>query len=477
MLAVGVGGLGIWGTQEHATRMESSIASEAETIANRAVHDVHVTVSGRDITAGGLANSPGEKEALIAALDAVPGRRVVRDELELLPKAEPFVMAATKTDGGMILQGNVPTEADRAQLSESGASGAEGLTLASGASPGWASAVEAGLAALASLDEGVFSMEDTRARLSGLARTPVERDQALEALNALPDGYAMETEFELRDDGTPPDVWLSWNIAEGAKLNGKLPAETKGADLAEALGVPLVADETKTGLVGGDRKDALLNAVKGLKPWLGQMDTAELRLLENAIALRAVATPGADTELLAAALRDDLAGMDITLETAAQTARAGAVRDNVLTGQKERFLNGFWLPDVTFRADERSCAQQSDSALREARIGFVSGSARLGPKAVTAVNRLASVVRKCVTEAGLTAELGGHTDSTGDAQRNFELSYDRALAVQAALVQRGVPEGAINAVGYGQNKPIADNATEEGRAMNRRTTIVWFAGE
>ncbi len=63
----------------------------------------------------------------------------------------------------------------------------------------------------------------------------------------------------------------------------------------------------------------------------------------------------------------------------------------------------------------------------------------------------------------------GHTDNTGTAAANLELSGGRALAVKTYVVGKGVDKARIVAVGCGQDKPIADNTTEAGRAKNRRT--------
>ena len=72
----------------------------------------------------------------------------------------------------------------------------------------------------------------------------------------------------------------------------------------------------------------------------------------------------------------------------------------------------------------------------------------------------------------LTLQVIGHTDSTGSVSGNLTLSAQRANAVVDALVQRGVKVSRLSAIGMGSNQPIASNATEAGRAQNRRVMLV-----
>ncbi|KPA90825.1 OmpA family protein [Pseudomonas asplenii] len=67
-----------------------------------------------------------------------------------------------------------------------------------------------------------------------------------------------------------------------------------------------------------------------------------------------------------------------------------------------------------------------------------------------------------------TTVVAGHTDSIGTEAYNQKLSERRAQAVKEILVQKGVAASRIDAVGYGKSRPVADNATEAGRAINRR---------
>ena len=62
----------------------------------------------------------------------------------------------------------------------------------------------------------------------------------------------------------------------------------------------------------------------------------------------------------------------------------------------------------------------------------------------------------------------GHTDNRGDPAMNMKLSDGRAASVKTWLEQHGVEQGRLESHGYGLEKPIADNNTNEGRAANRR---------
>ena len=73
---------------------------------------------------------------------------------------------------------------------------------------------------------------------------------------------------------------------------------------------------------------------------------------------------------------------------------------------------------------------------------------------------------------GRLIEVQGYTDSQGAADYNLGLSQRRAESVRAYLVSKGVPSDKITAKGYGKDRPVADNATAEGRADNRRVEIV-----
>jgi OmpA-OmpF porin, OOP family len=72
----------------------------------------------------------------------------------------------------------------------------------------------------------------------------------------------------------------------------------------------------------------------------------------------------------------------------------------------------------------------------------------------------------------MQVELDGHTDNTGNAAANKQLSIDRATALRDMLTQAGIDPARIATQGYGADKPVASSDTEEGKAKNRRTELV-----
>jgi outer membrane protein OmpA-like peptidoglycan-associated protein len=106
-------------------------------------------------------------------------------------------------------------------------------------------------------------------------------------------------------------------------------------------------------------------------------------------------------------------------------------------------------------------------------INFSSNSAVLEPESMVVLEAFAAYLKE---HPGMRIEIHGHTDNVGDDGQNLNLSNERAFAVFEALTAKfGVPRNQITASrGYGETRPIADNANEEGRKKNRRTefTIV-----
>lgn len=105
-------------------------------------------------------------------------------------------------------------------------------------------------------------------------------------------------------------------------------------------------------------------------------------------------------------------------------------------------------------------------ALNLMTLHFDAGTANIGADGSDVLTAAAAAIK--AAPAGTRVEIGGHTDNTGDPAGNLRLSDARANAVRAKLIELGAEADALTAKGYGDSRPIADNASEEGRAKNRR---------
>jgi len=102
-------------------------------------------------------------------------------------------------------------------------------------------------------------------------------------------------------------------------------------------------------------------------------------------------------------------------------------------------------------------------------VSFWDGSDQLQPESYPALD---NVYESLAYYADLRVEIAGHTDNVGDEDANKSLSMKRARSVLNYLVSKGIPKGRMTARGYGMERPVASNNTEDGRAANRRIEVI-----
>lgn len=147
---------------------------------------------------------------------------------------------------------------------------------------------------------------------------------------------------------------------------------------------------------------------------------------------------------------------------------ADAVTDTDVDGVPD-LLDACPSTAVGRAVDSRGCpaADEVQFGVLEG-VTFESASATLTPKAESVLDQTASELLRA---PDIRIAIMAHTDNQGPASGNLDLSKQRALSVARYLVSRGVAATRIRPEAYGESKPLASNATREGRAMNRRVEL------
>lgn len=424
-------------------------------------------IEGQTITISGR-GTPDALSQVTTMLGNLPTTYTVKPSLEVTDDGAPLRLAidytgTTATASGKYPAGFRPRSPLGLALTDTG----RGSFVSSAT---FVANADAGVAALGQLQSGTLVITEDTIALAGQAASP----QVGSVIDRLLDGVpaTITRDITYIDDGSPAAWNLTYSADAGASLEGRLPTTVSVDDLATALGVailgaPSVAAEDDTPTAASD----ILTIASDVLPELEQLT---LSADGTDMALDLVTSPSVDIDLLATDLAQRLPpNVAFSIQPVAPLPQQGSARVNAATGMAEVFLDGFWIPDLDFSTTLDGCSAQSRAILDAGQINFLSGSARLDATSIRTINALAAVAKPCV-EADLDLEVSGHTDASGDADQNQILSQDRAVAVRAALIDRGVPARAITAIGFGADRPVANNDTPEGRTLNRRTEIDWF---
>ncbi|HEX5153325.1 MAG TPA: OmpA family protein [Parafilimonas sp.] len=110
-----------------------------------------------------------------------------------------------------------------------------------------------------------------------------------------------------------------------------------------------------------------------------------------------------------------------------------------------------------------------NATVRMKNIQFASRSFELEPVSMIELNKLVELMKD---NPSVTIRINGYTDNVGNGTDNLKLSDDRAKAVVSYLASQGIDAKRLTSKGFGELQPIADNSTEEGKALNRRTEFI-----
>lgn len=138
--------------------------------------------------------------------------------------------------------------------------------------------------------------------------------------------------------------------------------------------------------------------------------------------------------------------------------------------------NPMFIGDVRIAAGGRDLydALAADGRVATHGILFATNSARIRPESTPTLEQIGAMLKD---HPELRLSIEGHTDAQGETSYNLDLSKRRADAVRDFLVDKlGVDAGRLETAGYGEDRPVADNTTPEGRQQNRRVELVKLGG-
>jgi outer membrane protein OmpA-like peptidoglycan-associated protein len=483
ILCIGVVALGLWTQFVTLPQIETRIRGAAEAVVATAIHGLKVQVSGRDIDLSGLADSDAELAQVMRGLRDIVGQSTVQKQsIEVLTTAMPYVFILGKA-GDLTISGSVPSEAARLRLRSIFGDQVDGLTLASGAPKDWEGLIAAGMTALKPMADGAIQLEGDLMILRGNVASPQDAKLITDSLATMK--TPVINGIRVLDDGTPTKYGLNYQRIGGTSIRGKLPKGLSVALMQKALGVPKIKGDVKIAMAGDAGEADYLTAWAGILDQLESL-TSSVNGADRKVLAKLI--PGADAARVKAALETD--GFVAQITEQPKPVAEGDTRNNPDTGAPEVFNGGAWTmvepviaepiiaaptvvePVVIEPPDAALCQVTTDAILAQTNVVFLPNSDQLDANGDGVVAELVKGMLPCATGA-LRAEIGGHTDTSGDPNQNLILSQLRADRVRAALISAGLPEVMLTAKGYGSAQPISENESAEGRAQNRRTAITW----
>ncbi|MEM8792439.1 MAG: OmpA family protein [Pseudomonadota bacterium] len=318
------------------------------------------------------------------------------------------------------------------------------------------------------LREAEVDVSEGRIRLEGTVKREFEAQGTRAALNAaLPQGW----QADIAIDDAPPLPALRLDQTGEIALSGILP---EGLAVADALALSGATEGTGLSADGDGDAEMWRNALTAGARIAAAYQEGVVTIEPGEISAEGALRPGyghAELSRWTAALVPE--GWEMETSGTELAAVEGDRRINLATLEAETFTGNHWLPELQITPTQKTCNSEARAALGAQKITFVTGSARIDAGARILLNRLAAIAIACANETGLRLEISGHTDDVGAEAQNQQLSERRAAAVREALVARGVDGTQLTAIGLGEEQPVAENDTEEGRARNRRIEFLF----
>ncbi len=416
-----------------------------------------VSVNAGRVAITAITDSVQDKLALEKSLraGAPPGLRLMLDISAPRPVITPFTLRfIIDADGARFDACSADTEKAQTRILnaalKAGLSGQGRCTVGMGVpTPSWGQAVEQSIAALSSIGGGSVTFSDADITLLALEGTDQDRFDTVvgELENALPEVFALYAnlpETQAPDQG-PPEFVATLSPEGQVQLRGRLSTEN----------LRNIADSYARSRFGSDSVYTAARVVEGLP---SDWSTRVLAGLESLSHLSNGAVTVTPDKLI---VSGNTGSTDASAQIAALlAAKLGEAQDFEIDVTYQEKLD----PQAALPTPDE-CEAQIKAITDAQKINFEPGSATIDASTLGTMDDIAAVLKVC---GELRLEIQGHTDSQGREEMNLALSQARAQSVLNELRARRVRTSTFDAQGYGEERPIEDNATEEGREANRR---------
>lgn len=316
--------------------------------------------------------------------------------------------------------------------------------------PQWARAAEEAITAIAKLGAGSVTFTDADIALLAEAGTDQALfDDVVGALEvALPEVFALDATLPPLPDASAPlaPEFIATLSPEGqVLLRGRVDSERMRDTVTSFAGARFSsgAVHTTARVAEGLPRDWPMRVLLGLEA-LSHLESGAVTVTPERLDITGKTGRKSAGSEIAQLLADRLGG-------------AEKFSIDVMYQEKLDPLASLPTPE--------ECEAQVAEVQSARKIGFEPGSARIDSAGAVILDAIADILKAC---GEIRMEIGGHTDSQGREEMNEQLSLERARAVLDELRLRRVLTSMIDAKGYGESRPIADNDTEEGRETNRR---------
>ena len=421
-----------------------------------------ISIAADAVSIDAISDSRADKRRIESDLSraAPSGLKLEMNVAAPRPVITPFTLRfLIDEDGARFDACSAATEQGRTQIlsaaRDAGLEGSADCTIGLGVpSPDWSRAAVSGIKVLAEIGGGSLTLSDADITLIGQDTTDpalFER-MAGELEGALPLGFSLfavlpkKVVIDGTGEGDGPPEFIATRSVEGlVQLRGRIAGDrariAMGSFAKARFGVDAVTDATRT---DDTLPDGWLPRVLAALEALGQLHNGTAVVQPEVVSITGTSgNPDARAEI-SRILSDQLG-----------SAENFALR---VTYDKK-------LDPVLGLPTPEECVAQINQVMGARKITFAPGSSDIDTDARQTVERIAELLRTC---NDVQMEIGGYTDSQGRESMNQQLSQARAEAVLTALAARRVATANLSAIGFGEERPIATNETEDGREANRR---------